>query len=152
MSYLDKTGLQHLWGKIRGIIGTGSLNTTNKTIIPAINELNNGLSTVESNLSFMISGNARIYGFSNKLYVDLLNLSSATFYGIAKVITPHGEKTINLIGYDATQTDTSGAIKTYKHNRSGVLDVQFVFPNAYTHGVLILGGAVVNAVIHPGSN
>ena len=60
MSFLDKTGLQHLWGKIRGIIGTGSLNTTNKTIIPAINELNNGLKIVKYEGTHSISSNGNI--------------------------------------------------------------------------------------------
>ena len=46
MSFLDNTGLQYFWSKIRGIIGSGTLNTTNKTISPAINELNSGLTTV----------------------------------------------------------------------------------------------------------
>lgn len=48
MSFLDNSGLQYLWSKIRGIIGSGTLNTTNKTIIPAINELNNGLASIRA--------------------------------------------------------------------------------------------------------
>ncbi len=54
MSFLDKTGLQHLWGKIKAKIGTGTLNTTNKTIIPAINELNNGLTALSDNVGSFV--------------------------------------------------------------------------------------------------
>ncbi len=86
------------------------------------------------------------------MYVYVKDLSAQYFYGAAKVITEYGENTIGLMGYDGTQTDTSSPIKTYKHNNNGMLDIQFVFPNTYTHGVLLLGGSVVRGKIIDGTD
>ena len=88
-----------------------------------------------------IHGDVKIYGFANKKFVQLHHLSSSQYYGTATVITNDGTMTVELKGYDDTSTTTTGNIKTYKHNNNGVLDYQFVFNTAYTHGVLIISGS-----------
>ena len=89
MSYLDKTGLQYLWGKIRGIIGRGSLNTTNKTIIPAINELNNGKANTSTLAAVESSSTAsKTYSVGNYLVYNGILYRVIAAISAGQTLTP----------------------------------------------------------------
>ena len=88
MSFLDNTGLQYFWGKIRGIIGSGTLNTTNKTIIPATNELNNGL----TNMFFKPTGTATTNSAGITQVNTGLNLTGKKVFALANYANTLGDQ------------------------------------------------------------
>ncbi len=114
---------------------------TTDTLTNRASTLNNNLRNLDSNLSRMISGPVIVRGFADRLYA-IIYLPSAQYYGVVHVITNKGSLTQILNGYDGTTTSTSGNIKSYKHDRgNGTYDIQIVFPDNYTHGVVIVGGS-----------
>lgn len=107
-------------------------------------QINDNLSQTNSTVGSL---NKRIYTFANKLgfYIvcDPGNYYGAVLVGVQNAGNTNGLFFQALSGYESTVAQTSGAIKTYRHQRpNGKVDIQFVFPTQYTHGFIIIGGAV----------
>ena len=110
MSFLDNTGLQYFWSKIRGIIGSGTLNTTNKTIIPAINELNSSLTDLIQikaySASYTIAANAYMMLSANDF--DISTPSGYTAFAL--VFFTSGNNSVMLRMVTAAAAGTSNAV------------------------------------------
>lgn len=92
-------------------------------------------------------------GFSDALYITFYDIQPTLYYGSIFLCVEWGTgsfmKFYPITGYNSTATDTTGDVKTYKHQRSdGTYDFQIVFPLRYSHGFVVIGGNVISGTIH----
>lgn len=121
------------------MLGTTDISSIgNGTVTNALSVLNAKL--VNSNFS-----NFKGFGYSNIYYITLTDIPSTGYYGPVCIFASGKSYVYNLTGYDSTETDASGTVKTYKHALSnGMYDFQIVFPEHYTHCTMILSGIIAN--------
>jgi len=121
------------------MLGTTDISSIgNGTVTNALSVLNAKL--VNSNFL-----NFKGFGYSNIYYITLTDIPSTGYYGPVCIFASGKSYVYNLTGYDSTETDASGTVKTYKHALSnGMYDFQIVFPEHYTHCTMILSGIIAN--------
>ena len=158
MSYLDKTGLQYLWGKIRGIIGRGSLNTTNKTIIPAINELNNGKANTSTLAAVESSSTAsKTYSVGNYLVYNGILYRVIAAISAGQTLTPGTNISATNAGAELTSlnnglTEINSRMQANSFHLSG--KTSYIITGSGSYSPMFFFGIIQSqrfaAIINPG--
>lgn len=118
-------------GKLTNAV-ISNLQTNNKTVLGAINELNS-----------KAVGDFKIVGFANRRAITIKTNSEPYGYGTLIVaINQNGSN--NLLNFNITPsiTQTIGSVSVIAKDSTTFI---VTFPNAYTHGVIIAGGSISKA-------